>query len=370
MIKPKLPYRLALALIGLFAGVIASAATYTVSSVSALQSAITSALAGDVLILADGTYRDSTLTVGTSNLTIRAATPGGVILNGTNEIILSGNYITLSGFQFKSGSITGNVITVSGHNNTLTQLNFNGYTAQKYINIQGQYVEVSYSNFEDKPIDAPIGNIIHIELDVIAPSYAKIRCCSFRNLTGPGGDYGNECIRIANGAQSAFTCRTVVEFCHFENTGGGDGEAISVKCRENVLRYNTFTNNQKAMMIFRNGDNNVAYGNFFIGAAGIRVKETNNIYCYNNYIENLAVQGALNPVGYSFISPNLKNINFIHNTFVECGPIDLDTGATTNTWANNLIKKTTGNIFQGSASGISWAGNIYQGTLGITIPSG
>lgn len=370
MIKQKLSYRLVMALVSLFAGMAASAATYNVSSVSALQSAINSAAAGDVLILADGTYLDSTLTVGTNNITIRASTPGGVILNGTNEITLSGNYITFSGFQFRSGSITGNVINVSGHNNTLTQLNFNGYTAQKYINIQGRYVEVSYSNFEDKPIAAPIGNLVHIEPDGIAPSYIKIRYCSFRNMSGPGGDYGNECIRIANGLQSAFTCRTVVEFCYFENTGGGDGEAISVKCRENVLRYNTFTNNQNAMMVFRNGDNNVAYGNFFIGAAGIRVKEANNIYCYNNYFENSAVQGALNPVGYSFISPNLININFIHNTFVDCGPIDLDTGATTNTWANNLFKKTTGNIFQGSASGISWAGNIHQGTLGITIPSG
>ena len=40
------------------------------------------------------------------------------------------------------------------------------------------------------------------------------------------------------------------------------------------------------MLCFRNGDNNVAYSNFFINARGIRVKEANNIYCYNNYFEN------------------------------------------------------------------------------------
>ena len=47
---------------------------------------------------------------------------------------------------------------------------------------------------------------------------------------------------------------------YFDNTGGGDSEAISVKCQNNILRYNTFRNNPNAMLVFRNGDNNVAYG--------------------------------------------------------------------------------------------------------------
>jgi hypothetical protein len=189
-------------------------------------------------------------------------------------------------------------------------------------------------------------------------------------MSGAGGDNGNECIRIANGAQSTYLCRTIVEFCYFENTGDGDSEAISVKSRENTLRFNTFRNNQNAMMVFRNGNDNVAYGNFFIRAGGIRVKEANNIFCYNNYFENAGVGGTMNAVSYVYVSPNLKNINFIHNTFVECGLIDLSSGATNNTWANNIFKKNSGNIFTGSSSGIAWAGNIYHGSLGISIPSG
>ena len=67
----------------------------------------------------------------------------------------------------------------------------------------------------------------------------------------------------------------------------------------------------------------------------------------------------------------LQNINFLYNTFVECGDIDLDKGATNNTWANNIFKKSTGNIFTASsASGISWTGNMYGGALGLSIPSG
>ena len=53
---------------------------------------------------------------------------------------------------------------------------------------------------------------------------------------------------------------------------------ISVKCRENTLWYNTFSNYRDALMFFRNGNDNVAYGNFFIDAGGIRIKEANNVY--------------------------------------------------------------------------------------------
>lgn len=345
-----------------------------VSSIVALQSAINKAAAGDVLILDNGIYINNTLNIVTNNITIKAFTPGGAILNGTNAISISGNDITFIGFQFISGSINGIVIDVSGSHNILTQLNFIGYSAQKYINLQGQYNEVSFCNFENKPTTAPIGNLIHIAPDPVLPGYNRIRNCSFKNIPGNGGDNGNECIRISNGATSTYVSRTVVEYCYFENTGRGDSESISVKCRENILRYNTSINNQEAMFVFRNGDNNVAYGNFFINAGGIRVKEANNIYCYNNYFENSGVGGDMNAVTYVYYTTNtvnvLKNINFIHNTFVECGDIDFDKGATTNTWANNIFQKSSGKIFSGSVSGITFSGNIYNGNLGVYISSG
>ena len=57
-----------------------------------------------------------------------AATPGGVFLNGTNDITISGNYITFSGFQFTSGDIgTNYLLTVGGSHNKITQLNFSNY---------------------------------------------------------------------------------------------------------------------------------------------------------------------------------------------------------------------------------------------------
>ncbi|MCX6327465.1 MAG: T9SS type A sorting domain-containing protein [Bacteroidia bacterium] len=347
-----------------------SGATINVSTIGGLQSAINNASAGDIIILADGTYVNSTINISASNITVSSATPGGVFLNGTNVIDISGNHNTFSGFQFTSGSISGVVITVSGNYNILTQLNFKGYSAQKYINLQGQYDEISYCNFENKPIGAPAGNLIHIAPDATLSGYHRIRYCSFQNMPGAGGDNGNECIRISNGATSTYVSRTIVEFCFFNNTGPGDSEAISVKCQENVLRYNTNTNNQGANFCFRNGDNNIAYGNFFINAGGIRVKEANSIYCYNNYFENCGDGSITAPVKYVYVSPNLNNINVIHNTFVNGTSIELASGASSNTWANNIFKKTSGDIFTGSTTGITFVGNIYSGSMGVTIPSG
>lgn len=346
-----------------------------VTSVAHLQSSIDTASAGDVLVLANGTYLNSSLYIGTDNITVRAATPGGVFLNGANAITISGNAVTFSGFQFTSGSISQTMIIVSGNYVTLTQLNFNSYSAPKYINLQGQYDVISYCNFENKPTTAPKGNLIHVSPDSTIPRYAKIRYCSFKNMPGAGGDNGNECIRISNGATSSYICRTVVEYCYFENTGAGDSEVISVKCAENVLRYNTMNNNIHGNFCFRNGDSNIAYSNFFISSGGIRIKVANNIYCYNNYFQNCGDGSITAPIKYVYdngvgIPSHLANLNIIHNTIIDGTSVEFDSHAIGNTWANNIIHKSSGNVFTGGGSGITWAGNMYQGTLGLTIPTG
>ena len=373
----------------LLTSVQANAATIPVSSIAALKTAITKSVPDDIIILADGTYLNTTLTISKSNITVKAASPGGVFLNGTDAITLSGNNITFSGFQFTSNTtMTGSPITVSGNSNTLTQLNFNGYSADHMIYITGSYNTISYSNFQNKPAimiaKAGTGDLIQIIPNGIGNN--KIQYCSFQHLPGMGGDYGNECIRIGNSSYATVISRTIVEYCYFEDTGLGDSETISVKSMENVLRFNTMRNNQQTNFCFRNGNNNVAYGNFFINAGGIRVKEANNIYCYNNYFENCGDGSLSAPIKYVYdetsTKDHLNNLNFIHNTFVGGTPIQLGklitpnngniavTTFTNNTWANNIFKNTKAKIFSETVTGNSFAGNIYNGNLGINVASG
>ena len=354
-----------------------------VSSIAAMQSAIDSASAGDVIVLENGTYLNNALAIGTSNIIVRSAAPGGVYLNGTDVIVITGSYVTFSGFQFTSNTtITGSVIIVSGNHNTLTQLNFNGYSADHLIYISGQYNTVSFSNFQNKlavlTSKGGTGDLVQIIPNVSVPGYNTIRYCSFQHMPGLGGDFGNECIRIGDGAYSTMISRTIVEYCYFEDTGLGDSETISVKSRENVLRYNTMNNNPDAMFAFRNGDNNVAYGNFFIKSGGIRCKQANNIFCYNNYFE-LAGTGQTSglpgkgtaPVYLEYFGTGYgDNFNFINNTFYECTASVIQSPLTNCTWANNIFKQSSGSIFSGSTSGQTFAGNIYYGTLGFSVSSG
>ena len=349
-----------------------SQSVINVSSMADLQTAINSASSGDVFILADGTYTDATLNINQSNIIVKTETPGGVHLNGSQNIYIDGNYITFSGFQFTSGDIgSGYLIIVTGNHNVLTQLNFNGYSAKKYIAIAAgtQYNEISFCNIENKPASAVTGCTIQINTSPTVVGYHKIRYCSFKNFPGPGGDYGNEPIRIGLSTEMTNVSRSIVEYCYFENVGLGDGESISLKSTENICRYNTFTNNPEGMLVFRHGYWNVAYGNFFInGSGGIRIKEGANHYVYNNYFDT----GSADAVKLQYVAEYpLSNINFVHNTFVNSGEIDLGgSGPTGITFANNIFKKSSGSIFTNPNEGTSWAGNIYSGTLGIFIPSG
>ncbi|MDR3706636.1 MAG: chondroitinase-B domain-containing protein [Paludibacteraceae bacterium] len=351
--------------------------TTTVASVAALQSAINSASVGDTVVLANGTYQNNTLTISIKRIHVQAATPGGVYLNGTNAITITADSVTFSGFQFTSGTITGNAIAVKGNYNTLTQLNFNGYSAAHMIVLSGRSNLLAYSNFQNKPAlnmvtQGGTGDMVQIIPNDTMAGYNTIRYCSFQHMPGVGGDYGNECIRIGDGKYSTFVSRTVVEYCFFEDTGNGDSEAISVKSRENCLRYNTMLDNPDAMFSFRNGDSNLAYGNFFIRSGGIRCKQANNIYCYNNYFQTSGTtKSSSPPVYFEYYGTGYgSNFNCIHNTFYKCAAAVIDTALTACTWANNIFYSDSTTIFSGTTSGQTFAGNIYQGTLGLSITSG
>lgn len=353
------------------------ATTVNVSSIDAMQAAINVAAAGDTIILANGTYLTNTFNISTNNITVKSATPGGVYLNGSNAITISGDHITFSGFQFTAGTITTKMIAVRGNYNTLTQLNFNGYTATHMINIYGQYNVISYCNFQNKPAldlttHGGTGDMVQIIPDPTIIGYNTIRYCSFQHMPGMGGDYGNECIRIGDSQYATYISRTVVEYCYFEDTGDGDSEAISVKSRENCLRFNTMVNNPDAMFAFRNGDNNIAYSNFFINSGGIRCKQANNIYCYNNYFQRSGnAANSFPPVSLEYFGAGYgNNFNFIHNTFYKCTASLIDTGLTNCTWANNIFDSDSSTIFSGTTSGQIFAGNMYQGIPGLPISSG
>ena len=342
-----------------------------VKSIAALQAAIDAASPGQTVVLADGTYLNTTLLLRTNGVTVQAQTPGGVHLNGTQQVVISGSANVLRGFQFTSGDVgEGTVIEVTGSNNTLSQLNFSGYRARRYVQFDAgtHHNELSYSSISRKWA-TPTGPAIQINTSPSVASYHRIRYCAFRLFPGPGGDHGNEPIRIGLGDERANASRTLVEHCYFSAVGTGDSESISVKSSENICRYNTFTSNPGGMLVLRAGNRNTAYGNFFVaGSGGVRCKEGNSHNVVNNYFET----GSAEAFRIEYVASDPANdVRVVHNTFANMGAIDLGgPGPTGLVFANNLFDKAGSAIFSNDNGKTSFVGNLYRGSLGLAATAG
>jgi hypothetical protein len=365
-----------LIVIGFLVSLRVDAATYTETSISALQSRInnSSTISGDIITLADATYTGS-FTINKSGITIRAVTNGGVTLIGSSSVTMNCSNSTLSGFQFKNGNVgTVNVVETTGNANKIIQCNFFNIIAHNYININAGSAnnEITNCNIEGKPATMNAGPTIQINTSPTIISYTKIRYCTFMNAYGLGGDFGNEPIRIGLGAEQNNISATVVEYCYFENLGLGDSETISVKSTGNVIRYNTFNNNPKGQLVFRSGSNGTAYGNFFINSGGIRIKEGQNHMIYNNYFEGAGDANSLEIMNY--IDNPVATVYVYHNTFYNPGKITMGGAGlyppTNVKFVNNLIyKSTSGSILSDLNANVSYTNNMFFGgaSLGRTF---
>ena len=345
-----------------------SAETFPVASVTEFYAALDNAEANDSIIWEPGTYSDVYMIVSKNNLYIGAATLGTTIFNGTSRARINGDFITFEGFQYIGGDIgTDDIINNYGSNNHFTQLNLRAYTCYKYLRIreESQYVNVTYCNFENR-LNLDDQNILSVLVDNQNPGYHKIQHCSFKNFTGTGNDLGIEPIRIGVSSQADFISRTLVECCYFTQCNG-DGEIISNKAAQNVFRYNTFEDNPLAELVLRHGSDAIVYANFFLnGKGGIRVREGQNHYIYNNYFQGLNDRALFLQ---NEASDPLDNINIAFNTIIECDPIDLG-GRGTNeaknvTFANNIFARPNSEHFEDETGNETWIGNIADDDLGI-----
>ena len=140
---------------------------------------------------------------------------------------------------------------------------------------------------------------------------------------------GGECFRIGNSALGNAPGNMVMEYNTFEHCDG-DREAITIKASNNIIRYNTFRNNEGSLT-FRHGNANTADGNIFVdGNNGIRVYGHDH-RIINNYFANnpMTVSSLLAPIviGKGTVENDLsvsnsehsqpRNILVAHNTLVN-----------------------------------------------------
>lgn len=326
----------------------------------------------DSIVWKSGTYLDIYMNISNDHLFITADTLGGVIFTGASRVNISGDHITLQGFQFLDGDIgTKDVINTTGSHNHFTQINIRAYTSYKYLRIReaSQYVSVTYCNFENR-LNLDDQNILSILVDNTNPGYHKIQYCSFKNFDGTGNDMGIEPIRIGLSTQADRISRSLVEYCYFTQCNG-DGEIISSKATQNVYRFNTFDHNPKAELVLRHGSEAIVYGNFFLnGKGGIRVREGQNHYIYNNYFYELDDRAIYLQ---NRDSDPLDHINIAFNTIVDCSEVILGGDGshkpTNVTFFNNIFATPDDDLFEEPTGTETWVANIAFGSLGMTLPT-
>ena len=285
----------------------AQATEYFVSSAAQITTAMQTAQPGDILTMTNGTWTNQRIQFagnGTSSLpiTLRAQTPGQVILNGNSKINISGNWLVADGLKFQGGALAADdhIVEFRGNlgeasNSRLTNSAIIDYnpasvdTRYFWVSLYGQHNRVDHNYFTGQTHS---GVTVVVWRSDLGPDYHEIDANYFgeRPLpVNPADPNGFETIRIGTSTDSLTNSFTTVENNLFERTNG-EIEAISNKSGSNTYRYNTFKE-VAATLTLRHGNDTRVEGNFFLGndtnnSGAIRViGERQTIV--NNYIANV-----------------------------------------------------------------------------------
>lgn len=390
-----------------------------VADMTALNTAIASAEPGDKIVMQNGIWRDADILFEAKGdagrlITLTAETPGEVILTGSSQLRIAGQYLVVDGLWFKDGALaSGHVIQfrrdsslLSHHcrltNTAVTNYNPSSDTVQyKWISLYGTNNRVDHCFVSGKNHD---GATVVVWVDD-EPNDHQIDYNYFAGRPVLGRN-GGETIRVGTSSVSMNTSRTVVEHNLFERCDG-EIEIISSKSGENVYRHNTFRASQ-GMLTLRHGNKNVVEGNFFLGeglsnTGGVRVIGEDHLVI-NNYFERLQGTGgrsALVLVDGIPDSPlsgyfQVKRARIALNTFVDCRQtIEIGNGKGSSgrelppedvTFVDNLVRGTgersivnvvdepvrmvwEGNIFGGGDMGIQMSG-IREAVPQLTLQDG
>jgi len=253
-----------------------------------VSKALPSAAPGDVLVIADGTYRDQVLKwrgKGQADrpITVRAETPGGVIISGRSSLLIEGEHLAVEGLLFTDGhAAKKNVIELRGSHCTLRNTvidSFNPPAAdsdreERWVNLYGSNHRVEYCTFHNKT-SASVTLVVWRDTD--NADHHTIVANHFHTRPKGARSNGYETIRIGTSDDSSGDSHTVVEANLFEACDG-EMEAISVKSGANTVRGNSFVECAGTVTL-RHGNGNQVSGNVF---AGKLKKETGGIRIYGS----------------------------------------------------------------------------------------
>ena len=379
-----------------------------VHTVDEFREAVRHAQPGDTITMANGTWRDADLVFDADgaegdSITVRAETPGEVILTGRSRLRIGGQYLKVEGLWFHRGALDrGHVIAFrtdrAAHhsritNCAVTEFNPANWLLQyKWVSLYGTHNRVDHCYFAGKTHDGATLVVWLEDPPADEPNYHRIDHNHFGHRPKLGKN-GGETIRIGTSSRSMQDSYTVVEHNLFERTNG-EHEIISNKSGHNTYRHNTFLEAQGALTL-RHGNHATIRENWFLGrgkpgTGGVRVIGEDHLVTHNYFSElegdssraSLSVMNGIpnSPLNRYF---QVKRPIITHNTFVGTRvSILFGLGADGEKtllpedvlFGHNVIftesNKSVVTAYV-SADDVTWSENVFYGTqLGIPEPNG
>jgi poly(beta-D-mannuronate) lyase len=263
-----------------------------VTSIDELRSALSRALPGDKIIVANGAYiNERPLNIacaGTKQhpIEICAQAIGGVEIKGASGFTFSAPaaYVILRGFKFthQAGTVT---LPEGTHHCQITRNIFELKIARSgsYLVVAGDDHEIEHNTFQNKKTEGKMLEVAGPK----GPAMAQrtwIHHNYFFNFENSHRN-NSSALHIGHSSRSLSPAHSLVEHNLFVKTRGENEGAICNKSCDNVYRFNTFGQDCTELSL-RHGNRCLVYGNFFIGThGGLRIfGDDHKIFC--NYFEH------------------------------------------------------------------------------------
>ena len=385
----------------------ASAVETLVTNQEEYRDAVERARPGDVIVLANGTWRDfEILFTGNGEperpITLTAETKGQVVISGQSNLRLAGSHLVVSGLVFRDGyTPTSTVISFrrtkgepANHSRVTETVidRFNNperHEIDFWVLMFGRHNRFDHNHVEGK---GNLGVTMAVRLDGEENQRNHHRID--HNYFGPRpilGSNGGETLRIGTSHYSLSDSLTVVENNVFDRCDG-ELEIISNKSGGNVFRGNLFLES-RGTLTMRHGNNAVVEDNVFLGngvpnTGGIRVINKGHIV-RNNYLHGLtgyrfgAAFTVMNGVPDSPLNRyhQVEDVLMENNSIIECDYIELGGGSDEERSATPIDSKFRSNLVFNSdgeniirvhddISGIAFEGNASNAVEDLPVKSG
>ncbi len=393
--------------LALFAAGNAFATETLVTNQEEFRNAVKRALPGDVIMLANGVWRDfEILFIGDGEpgnpITLTAQTKGQVVLSGQSNLRLAGDHLVVSGLVFRDGySPTNTVISFRrtkgepANYSRVTETVIDRFNKPErheidfWVLMFGRHNRFDHNHLEGK---GNLGVTMAVRLDGEENQQNHHRID--HNYFGPRpilGSNGGETLRIGTSHNSLADSLTVVEHNVFDRCDG-ELEIISNKSGGNTYRGNLFLES-RGTLTMRHGNNAVIEDNVFLGngvpnTGGIRVINKGHVV-RNNYLHGLtgyrfgAAFTVMNGVPDSPLNRyhQVEDVLMENNSIIECDYIELAGGSDEersatpidSAFRSNLVFNRDGeNVIRvhDDISGIAFEGNASNAVREMPIEQG